>query len=146
MTWFYKDKPFTSDMIEGHQGFVYVITNTADNNKKYIGKKNFIRKITRQPLKGFKRKRKFFKESDWKEYYGSSDKVNQLLLEHGPEVFHREIIHLCKTKGEMSYVEAYYQMITHALISDEYYNGIIGCRINHRSVTMLDPKTLKTEL
>jgi hypothetical protein len=142
MTWFYENQPFTSEMIKEYQGFVYLITN-LDTQKRYIGKKNFIKKRTLKALKGKKRRRKVYLESDWKEYYGSSDAVNKILLESGPEVFKREILHLCMSKGEMSYVELYYQVQTGALFSDEYYNGIISCRINHRHVKNLDIKTLK---
>jgi hypothetical protein len=138
----YNEHEFTSEMIKDYQGFVYLITN-LDTQKRYIGKKNFIKKRTLKALKGKKRRRKVFSESDWKEYYGSSDAVNEILLESGPEVFKREILHLCMSKGEMSYVELYYQVQTGALFSDEYYNGIISCRINHRHVKNLDIKSLK---
>ena len=55
---------------EGTFGFIYEIINTI-NNKKYIGKKQMVRKIKRKPLKGKKRKRIDFIESDWKTYTGS---------------------------------------------------------------------------
>ena len=67
---------------------------------KYIGKKNFYFSKTKQ-VKGKKKRIKV--ESDWKEYYGS----NKTLAEHvslfGENKFIREIIHLCYTKGEMTY-------------------------------------------
>ena len=44
-------------------GFIYEITNKA-NGKKYIGKKQCIRKIKRKPLKGKTRNRIDHKESD----------------------------------------------------------------------------------
>ena len=142
MSWTYNKGEFTSEMIKEYQGFVYLITN-LNTQKRYIGKKNFVKKRTLKALKGKKRRRKVFSESDWKEYYGSSDAVNTHLLESGPEIFKREILHLCMSKGEMSYVELYYQVVTGALLSDEYYNGIISCRINHRHVKNLDVKKLK---
>ena len=142
MTWFYKDRPFTSEMIKDYQGFVYVITN-LDTQKRYIGKKNFIKKRTLKALKGKKRKRKVYSESDWKDYYGSSDAVSKILLESGPETFEREILYLSMSKGEMSYVELYYQVVTGALLSDDYYNGIISCRINHRHIKNIDVEKLK---
>jgi len=136
LTWTLNNVTFTTDMIEDNQGFVYCITDLA-NNKKYIGKKNFYSKRTLKALKGQKRKRKQIKESDWQDYYGSSAKVNALLLEQGPEIFKREILHLCKTKGEMSYIEAREQFEREVLLSDDYYNGIISCRVNQNHIKNL---------
>lgn len=129
--WAYNDIEFTSEMISDYVGFVYVITNLI-NKKKYVGKKIFQSKRTLPPLKGKTRKRKVVKESDWMSYYGSSEEVKCLVEEQGPEVFHREILHLCKSKGEMSYLELYEQITREVLLSDEYYNGIIQAKI-HRS-------------
>ena len=36
--WFYNGKPFTSDDIGDHYGFVYLIENKL-NGRKYIGRK-----------------------------------------------------------------------------------------------------------
>ena len=55
MTWYYKDKIFTSEMIEDYVGFVYQITDRT-NDKKYIGKKGLISKRRLPPLKGKKRR------------------------------------------------------------------------------------------
>ena len=133
--WYYKNEPFSayapSLHISEYQGFVYVITDLT-NNKKYVGKKGFWSKKTLPPLKGKTRKRRSIVESDWKIYYGSSDQVKQILQENGEQSFHREILHLCKSKGEMSYLEAKEQFDRRVLLDDNYYNGIINCKI-HRS-------------
>ena len=60
------------------------------------------------------------------------DQVKTMLLEHGEGNFHREILHFGKSKGELSYLEAKEQFDRRVLLDDEYYNGIINCRI-HRS-------------
>ena len=65
-------KPIPKDTF----GFIYEITNLT-NNRKYIGKKQMVRKIRRKPLKGKKRKRIDYIESDWKTYTGSSDILNE---------------------------------------------------------------------
>jgi hypothetical protein len=122
---------FTSEMIEDYIGFVYCITDLR-NNKKYIGKKLFTSTRRLAPLKGKSRKRVVKKESDWQDYYGSSEEVKLLVEELGPSNFKREILHLCKAKGEMGYLEAKEQFDRNVLLSDEYYNGIINCKI-HRS-------------
>jgi hypothetical protein len=128
--WYYNNK-ILEQPPEGYQGFVYLITDVS-NNKMYIGKKGFWSRKTLPPLKGKTRKRRSVIESDWQKYYGSSDMVKQLLLEHGPQNFHREILYLCRTKGEMGYLEAKEQFTRNVLLDDNYYNGIINCKI-HRS-------------
>ena len=129
--WHYNGVEFTSEMIGDYVGFVYIITDRT-NNKKYVGKKLFQSKRRLKPLKGKTRKRTVIKESDWKEYYGSSEEVKQLVEQMGADAFHREILHLCNAKGEMSYLEAKEQFDRNVLLDDEYYNGIINCKI-HRS-------------
>ena len=129
--WYYKGEEFTSEMIEDHIGFVYILTDKV-NDKKYVGKKIFVSKRRLKPLKGKTRRRVVLKESDWQTYYGSSDEVKSIVEEHGGERFHREILHLCKTKGELSYLEMKEQVDREVLLRDDYYNGIIQCKI-HRS-------------
>ena len=130
--WLYNDKEFTSDMIQECVGFVYEIEN-LQTHKKYIGKKRFWSKVTRPPLKGRKNKRRSVKESNWQEYYGSNNEINDLVKEIGVNQFKRKIIHLCKSLGEMSYLEAKEQFDREVLYKpDEYYNGIIQCRINRK--------------
>lgn len=129
--WYYGDKEFTSEMIEDYVGFVYIITDKS-NNKKYVGKKLFQSKRRLPPLKGKTRKRTVIKESDWQDYFGSSDEVKALVESQGRDNFHREILHLCNSKGEMSYLEAKEQFDRNVLLDDSYYNGIINCKI-HRS-------------
>lgn len=133
--WYMNEIEFT-DAPDDIEGFVYVITDKR-NDKKYVGKKKFWSVTRKPPLKGKTRKRVVRKESDWMKYYGSSELVNQLLVEHGEDNFHREIIHLCKTKGEMSYLEAKEQFDRNVLLNDEYYNEFIGCKIHSKHVTGL---------
>jgi len=134
--WYYKDEPFSTEHISEYQGFVYVITDLT-NNKKYVGKKGFWSKKTLPPLKGKKRKRRSVIESDWQAYYGSSDQVKQMLQENGEQSFYREILYLCKTKGEMSYIEAKEQFDRRVLLDDSYYNGVINCKIHRTHVKNL---------
>jgi len=127
---------FTSDMIEEYIGFVYVITDLS-NSKKYVGKKLFKSKTKLPPLKGKTRKRIKISESDWQTYYGSSEQVKLIIEEKGVQNFHREILHLCLSKGEMSYLETKEQFDREVLLSDEYYNGIINCKIHRTHVRRL---------
>lgn len=127
MIWTHNGEPVET-IPEGIIGFVYLITNLT-NNKKYIGKKLAQFKKTRPPLKGKKRKRRTTVESDWRDYWGSSEKLQADVQELGPENFTREIIHYCTTRGELSYLEAKEQFDRQVLLTDEYYNGIINVRV-----------------
>jgi len=127
MSWTYQGKEIT-EIPDGYEGFVYLITNLT-NNQKYIGKKLAKFKTTKPPLKGKKNKRRGYKESDWQTYWGSSDRLNADVAALGEENFTREILYLCKGRGEMSYIEAREQFDRRVLETDEYYNGIINVRV-----------------
>jgi hypothetical protein len=118
---------------EGYIGFVYLITNIT-TGQKYIGKKLAQFKKTRPPLKGKKLKRRTTVESDWREYWGSSERLQADVQQLGPENFTREILYLCKSKAEMSYLEAREQFERRVLESDEYYNGIINVRVGGSNI------------
>ena len=127
MQWTYQGKQVT-EIPEGIEGFVYLITNLT-NNKKYIGKKLAKFKKTRPPLKGRKNKRRSKVESDLRDYWGSSDKLIADVEQLGQDKFSREILYYCKSRGELSYLEAKEQFAREVLLSDEYYNGIINVRV-----------------
>lgn len=127
MQWTYKGKE-VKEIPEDVEGFVYIITNTT-NNKKYIGKKLAKFKTTKPPLKGRKNKRRGHKESDWRDYWGSSDKLNEDVQALGTDKFTREILYYCNSRGLMSYLEAREQFERRVLETDEYYNGIINVRV-----------------
>jgi hypothetical protein len=125
LTWQYNGTDFTEDLIGNNYGFVYLITNTT-NNKKYIGKKLFYSSKTKQ-VKGKKKRYKVL--SDWQTYYGSSAELAKDVLQLGQDNFNREILHLCQSKGECSYVEAKEQFIRGVMETDEYYNTWIMVRV-----------------
>jgi hypothetical protein len=127
MQWTYKSKE-VKEIPEDVEGFVYIITNLT-NNKKYIGKKLAKFKTTKPPLKGRKNKRRGYKESDWRDYWGSSDKLNEDVQALGTDKFTREILYYCNSRGLMSYLEAREQFERRVLESDDYYNGIINVRV-----------------
>ena len=127
MSWTYKGKEIT-EISDEYEGFVYLITNLTDN-RKYVGKKLAKFKTTKPPLKGKKNKRRGYKESDWRDYWGSSDKLIADVEKLGANKFTREILYFCKSRGEMSYLEAREQFERRVLETDEYYNGIINVRV-----------------
>ena len=131
--WIYLDEPFTSEDIGDYIGFVYLLTDP--NGKKYVGKKLFVSKRKLPPLKGKSRKRTVVKESDWKTYYGSNEEVQTLA--ESKIIFKREILHLCKAKGELSYMELKEQIEREVLLRSDYFNGIIQVKIHASHVRNL---------
>ena len=128
VNWTYQGKPLET-LPEECVGFVYLITNTK-TGRMYVGKKLAKFKRSRPPLKGKKNKRRHTVESDWQDYYGSSDLLTEDVNTLGKEKFKREIIHLCKSKGECNYLEAKEQFARGVLESDDYYNGHIRVRVH----------------
>tara|TARA_B110000285_G_C15089228_1_gene598083 strand:- start:802 stop:1209 length:408 start_codon:yes stop_codon:yes gene_type:complete len=132
MKWLYENKEYDETPDE-YQGFVYLITE-FDTRKMYIGKKFFWKPKTLPITKTRKRRVKTRVESDWRTYYGSSITVQNLVEEKGLDNWKREILRLCKTKGECSYYEAKEQFKRDVLLSDDYYNEFIGCKIHAKHV------------
>jgi hypothetical protein len=130
--WTYQNQP-VDEIPEGYIGFVYIITNIT-TGQMYIGKKLAQFKRTKPPLKGKKLKRRSTVESDWREYWGSSDRLNADVQSLGPENFTREILYLCKSKAELSYLEAREQFERRVLETDDYYNGIINVRVGGSNI------------
>jgi hypothetical protein len=132
--WFYKDEEvnFISDMPEGVVGYVYIITNLT-KGKQYVGKKLLYseqrKKLTQKELKEItdKRKSKYkqvIKESNWREYTGSSKELNED-IKNGDKIF-KEILHYCFSKRELTYREENYQHKLDVLEDENYYNSNIG--------------------
>jgi hypothetical protein len=132
--WFYNGEYI--DNPGDYVGFVYLITNQI-TNRKYIGKKNFYFSRTKQ-VKG--KKKRFKIESDWLDYYGSNKELAADVEKLGKENFKREILRLCKTKGEFGYFEAKYQFDNNVLENDDYYNTWIMVRV-HKKHLKFDLKT-----
>ena len=123
MQWTYNGKT-VKELPEWVAGFVYEITNTK-NGRKYIGKKLAKFRRSRRPLKGRINKRRYTVESDWQDYFGSSNALLEDVEKNGKQNFKREILFYCKNRGECSYVEAREQFARKVLETDRYYNGHI---------------------
>lgn len=137
--WLYDDKQVNETELEDYIGFVYIITR-LDNNKKYIGKKLLKFKRTKK-VKG--KKKKFLIDSDWQTYWGSNKVLLQELSEFGESLFKREIVKLCRTRGECNYHEAKLQFENNVLENDMWYNDWIMCKIHKSHVK---PKEKKTDI
>ena len=132
MSWTYKGNAIDT-LPEDVVGFVYEITNIT-NGRKYIGKKLARFKRSRPPLKGRKNKRRFKVDSDWKDYFGSSDDLTIDVKRLGKDKFTREILFYCYSKAELSYVEAREQFARKVLESNDYYNGHIRVRVHGKGI------------
>ena len=134
--WYYNEEAF-DETPEEYQGFVYMITE-LDTRKKYIGKKFFWKPKILPKTKTRKRRVKTRVESDWRKYYGSSAEVKSLVEEKGVDNYRRDVLYLCRTKGECSYYEAKLQFQYDVLLSDDYYNEFIGCKIHSKHIRKND--------
>ena len=125
--WTYKGSTFTSSDIGDFFGYVYCITN-LQTGKKYIGRKYFTQR--RKPRSGTK-KRRVTSESDWKNYYGSSDELKADVKTLGRSFFKREILSLHTTLGKVNYEETKQLFLNNVLIESlddgtpAYYNSNI---------------------
>lgn len=124
--WTYHGEPFVEP--GEYYGFVYCITNLL-SGKRYIGKK-FFWSVKRKQVNKVRKRYKV--ESDWKEYWSSSEDLKEDVRTIGPEHFKREILHLCKNKGTTNYLEAKEQFLREVLESKDWYNSWIQVKV-HRS-------------
>ena len=132
MHWTYQGKDIL-ELPEDCVGFVYLITNNT-NGRMYIGKKLAKFKRSRAPLKGRRNRRRYKVDSDWQDYYGSSDELTADVMKLGKENFKREILFYCYSKAELSYVEAREQFARKVLESNDYYNGHIRVRVHGKGI------------
>lgn len=118
--WLLDGSPFDDRLAKKYAGFVYLITNLIDG-RKYLGRKYFhsIRKV-----KGKSRRQRF--ESNWVDYWGSSDEVKDEIKKHGVDNFRREILSLHKTEGDCNFEEVRQQFLHNVLEDDLYYNTNIN--------------------
>jgi Putative endonuclease segE, GIY-YIG domain len=136
--WIYEEKEIDTDDIPVDAiGFMYCITNNIDG-KRYIGKKLLTKASTKQ-VKG--KRVKIRVESNWREYYSSSAYINELLTNHGVEIFKREILMFAKSKGELNYFEEACQYKLGVLETDTWMNANIRSRIFKKHVMKYDLET-----
>jgi hypothetical protein len=73
-------------------------------------------------------------DSDWRDYYGSNKELILDVKENGANNFKREIIRLCKTKGECNYQEAKLQFSLDVLEDLSYYNEWIMVKVSRSHI------------
>ena len=131
MSWIYKGVVFTPEMIpEGAIGFIYEMTAIIDGKSvAYIGKKNFAlvtkKKLAKKNAPVDKRKKNYVKTSklNYENYFSSNVVLKQAHKDNVP--IKRNILHICYSKTELTYMETKYQFVKGVLESDFYLNGNI---------------------
>jgi hypothetical protein len=140
MNWLYNEKEITdiSHFPPNTFGFVYEVS--TPEGKKYIGKKvlyhNHKKKLTKAELaeqtgRGRKKAYKIVqKESDWKKYIGSNNKLKTQITEGEviQEDLKRQILEVAFDKKHLTYLETKYLFQLEVLENPgEYYNdNILG--------------------
>lgn len=137
MNWLYENKEVIdiSQLPDTAIGFVYKITN-IETGKFYVGKKSLAsvtnKLLTKKEQSEWNKpgripkKKKVVKESDWKDYWGSSKDLLLEIKQVGKEKFKRDILKICYTKSELTYFEVYYQFEYKVLHVDSYNNNVLG--------------------
>lgn len=134
MSWTHKGTPI-DEIDPQYQAFVYLITNKL-TGRMYIGLKQTTFAKTKQ-VKG--KKKKIRVESDWRDYWSSSEELKKDVEQLGQENFTREIMYWCKMKSHANYLEAREQMDRRVLENpQQYYNGIVNCRVSRNHLKTLD--------
>ena len=119
--WTYNGEP-VEEIDPKYLAFVYIIKNIQTNNK--LGEK-------------VKKKKRIKVESDWRNYWSSSEQLKKDIELFGKDNFKREILYFCINKGTANYLEAREQFDKRVLENpDEWYNGIINCRVHWSHVKL----------
>lgn len=138
VNWQYKNVDFTENEIGDNYGFVYLITH-LQTGRMYVGKKFFYSMKTKV-IKG--KKKRYKTHSDWQTYYGSSAELQNDVIIQGKSMFKREILHLCKSKGECGYIEAKEQFDRSVLESNDYYNAWIMVKVRKTHIRAFNERIL----
>jgi len=136
--WLYENKEYTKleDFDSTAFGFIYYIEN-KETGKFYIGKKQLLsvnmkklgkKEMADLPIQRGRKvtKKQVIKESNWKDYFGSNKQLLEDIKKLGEDKFERKILYICKSKKQLTYFEAHYQMQYEVLTSDSYNDSIFG--------------------
>ena len=135
--WLYEGKPYDpqyEEIPEDVLGFVYQITDN-ETGEVYIGCKRMRKPKTLPKTKTRKRRVKTVVESDWRDYYSSSQVIKENVVAGRSDRYTREILRFGYAKADLAYLEMLEQVKRNVLMDPKYLNGIINVRIhkNHLS-------------
>jgi hypothetical protein len=129
MSWLYQGQVYDGQDADQWVGFVYLIVNKLDG-RRYFGKK-LLWFAKSKTVKG--KKKRFKVESDWRDYWSSSEELKSDVEKLGTDNFTREILYFCKSKGTLSYLEAREQFDHRVLEEqDKFYNKAIQIRVHQK--------------
>ena len=133
MSWIYKGKEFTEDMIpENAIGFIYNMTAIIDGKSiSYIGKKNFWAypktNLAKKDMPTDKRLKTYVrkKRNAYKNYYSSNEVLKKA---HKDNIkIKRDILMICYSATELTYQEVKHQFKYEVLEKEEFLNrNILG--------------------
>lgn len=142
--WLYEGKPYDpsyEEIPEDVLGFVYQITD-EHTGEVYIGCKRMRKPKTLPKTKTRKRRVKTTVESDWRNYYSSSEVIKENVAGGDTDRYTREILRFGYAKADLAYLEMLEQVKRNVLLNDRYLNGIIQVRIHRKHLS----EKLKQEL
>ena len=145
--WLLKCKPFAQDYEDldpEYVGFVYQITDN-ETGQRYIGQKRFHKPKTLPITKTRKRRKRTIVESDWRTYFSSSQSIKENVERGLSGRYTREILRFGYSKGDLSFLETKYQIERGVLLSDDYLNGIINCKIHQKHLSDKLKEELKND-
>ena len=138
--WLLEGKPYDpkfEDIPPEYVGFVYRITDT-ETGEMYIGQKRFRKTKTLPITKTRKRRKKTLVESDWRTYHSSSEVIKEKVAQGHSDRYRREILRFGYSKGDLNYLEMFWQVQLNVLFKDNYLNGIINARIHIKGTYQKD--------
>lgn len=138
LMWIYKNKELKEEDIPAQAiGFIYIIKSNSE--KMYVGKK-LLTKAAYKTVNG--KKKKIRKESDWQDYWSSSDYVKEAIAMEGIENYTREIICFCLSLAVLNYSEQKIQFACSVLEDMNWLNGNINAKIFKGNVYKKIPKEI----
>lgn len=124
--WIYQGKDIQDvDIPERAEFFLYKI-NHIETGKWYIGRKK-LTSIKYKQVKG--KKKKINIDSDWKNYWSSSEELQAWVKIEGEDKFKREILLFTETASQILYLEECILYHTNALLDDNCLNSNIRAKI-----------------
>jgi len=101
----------------------------SDIEKALVIKIKDYKNQVKEKNRNVKQKKHFKVESDWEDYWGSSEELLADMKTHGRTNFRKAILYCCDNKFECTYLELYEQMRKKVLFTNDYYNKIVNVRL-----------------